>query len=526
MVVDVGADRPRRHPMALEPFIRSRLEDTPDPIDRRNFLLRYETYLQKYPAMAYRPATTAERFHRSPKRFRFMLGGNRAGKSFSAMMECLWYATGTHPYRKNIKTPNVGWSCTQSWEMVGTVLWATLRPMLEGFTWRVPSWVNKGRDIPYSVQIRVPGGWSTILFKSYEQGRESFQGTDRQWIHNDEQFPADVFEEQISRIGPGAPLQFWTAMTPVDPQAWLEERLTVEQPEEWDIFEMPIDENRISAGGVIPDGIIDETIESWPEEMRATRRKGKWSSFLGAVFKSFTRDTHVLSEAQEKKRFKWLGDKLHPSYLSTGGIDFGGNNPFVYLLIVYLGDDEWYVLDEYYWDYRKNGMRLMREHGVAIKALNQKWGIEPRNIWADHDKQDRFELANEGVHTEPADKGMRKSTLQETGVRAASGKRQLIETIQTLLMVSKRTKRARLQVAARCRNTIRQMISNRWPKGTDTKDPADLPVKIDDHAVDALEYGIHSERSVLAENIPAIHVDADQNLRNYTAGIMEDLGFD
>ena len=284
-------------------------------------------------------------------------------------------------------------------------------------------------------------------------------------------------------------------MTPIDPQPWLEERLTVDRPEEWGIFELPIDENRISQGGVIPDHRIDEAILNWPEEMRNTRRLGKWSSFLGAVFKHFSRDIHVIQEPAEKAMLRWAkSGKIHGSIISTGGVDFGGNNPFCYLLILQLPGDQWYVLDEYYWEYRIKGNRLLRDHAEAIKAMNRKWGLNPPNIWADHDKQDRMELEAGGVMTLPADKGARVSTLAETGVRAASHKRQLIETVQTLLTVVPRTGKPRWMVAARCKVLIKQMIGHRWAEGTDTRDPADLPVKIDDHAIDAMEYGIHSQR--------------------------------
>lgn len=494
----------KRYPMALDSAIRGRLLRASSPEERDHIRKQYGRKFRRRPGLAYRPAPTARCFHACQDRIRFLLGGNRSGKSRSSAQEVLWFATGTHPYRK-INVPNVGWYSTVSWEMVGSVLWASLQPLIKGFEWRVRSWVNKGRNIPYAVEVRVKGGWSVIMFKSYEQGRESYQGTERAWICNDEQFPPDIFEEQMSRIGPGDDLEFWAPMTPIDPQPWLEERLTVDRPDGWGIFEMPIDENRISRGGVIPDHRIDEAILNWPEEMRNTRRLGKWSSFLGAVFKSFNRDTHVISAEDEKSLLKWAkGGKIHGSLVSCGGVDFGGNNPFCYLIILQLPDDEWYVLDEYYWEYRIKGNRLLREHAQAIKDMNAKWGVNPPNIWADHDKQDRMELEADGVMTMPADKGQRKSTLQETGVRAASGKRQLIETIQTLLTVVRRTRRPRLMIAARCKNLIKQMIGHRWPEGTDTKDPADLPLKIDDHAIDAMEYGIHTQRVAFGQRSPIL----------------------
>lgn len=507
------AHAPGRYPLACDAVIQQRLErEASSHEQRRAILNEYARWFHKFPSLAYRPAPTAHEFHKSSKPVRFLFGGNRSGKSRSSAQEVLWYATGTHPY-KRIKTPNIGWYCTVSWEMVGSVLWATLEPLLKGFDYRVVSWLNKGRGIPYAVEVRTANGWSRILFKSYEQGRESFQGTERRWICNDEQFPEDIMQEQISRIGPGEALDMWAPQTPIDPQPWLEERVNVELPHDWDVFEMPLDENRVSAGGVIPDERIDATILSWPEEMRDTRRKGKFASFLGAVFKNFRRELHVLNEEEERSRIKFTaGGKIHGSVQCTGGIDFGGNNPFVYVLILNLGDDEWYVLDEYYWDYRIKGVRLMRDHAKAIIELHQKWGINPPNIWADHDKQDRYELEHEGVSTSPADKGMSKKIIAEGGVLAASGKRQLIETALTLFAVHPVKRYPRLRYAERCRHLIAQTIGLRWPEGTDTRDPQDAPVKKDDHAVDAMLYGVHSERGAVVE--PIIVLDADQQFKS------------
>ena len=40
-------------------------------------------------------------FHRSPKRNRWVFGGNRSGKTECGAVECVYMARGVHPYRKN-----------------------------------------------------------------------------------------------------------------------------------------------------------------------------------------------------------------------------------------------------------------------------------------------------------------------------------------------------------------------------------------------------------------------------------------
>lgn len=51
-----------------------------------------------------------------------------------------------------------------------------------------------------SVFVRhISGGTSTLQFKTYEQGRESFQGTSQQVIHLDEECPIEIYVECLLR---------------------------------------------------------------------------------------------------------------------------------------------------------------------------------------------------------------------------------------------------------------------------------------------------------------------------------------
>lgn len=349
--------------------------------------------------------------------------------------------------------------------------------LMQGTDAYVAVWHNKSRSIPGRIAVPTPNGESQILLKAYEQRREAFQGTDRRYIANDEQFPQDIYIEQISRVGPNEPLDFFTALTPVKPQPWLEERLTVDIPDAWDVFYFPLDDNRISRGGFIDDVTIDGLIEEWPEEVQPTRREGKWGSFMGVVYKSFNRATHVVSEEEEKKVYFPPG--IFNMLRCIGGLDFGANNPFVYLWAVRIPhlDNDWYIFDEYYWNPVIKGDRLLRQHAETILSNTKKWGLSLSATWADHDRQDRVDMHGYGLSTLPAIKDILEG----------------IETVQTYLKPHGPAQRPRLHIAARCTNTIREMSTYHWPEGTDTNDPKELPVGVDDHCADATRYIIHSE---------------------------------
>ena len=218
--------------------------------------------------------------------------------------------------------------------------------------------------------------------------------------------------------------------------------------------------------------------------MQATRRLGKWASFIGAVYKTFNRDLHVVTPDVEISEKYLVNGKVPNTSFCYGSIDWGGNNPFVFLLgykIPHL-DNEWYIFDEYYWDYRKKGERLIRDHAAEIKRRVKSYETSLHATYADHDVQDRAEMAASGVGTHPAAKEVLVG----------------IEFVQSLLKVRGETGRPRLHIASRCEQTIKQMSSLRWPDATINRDPQDVPVKKDDHAADALRYLCYSENKSAA----------------------------
>lgn len=62
----------------------------------------------------------------------------------------------------------------------------------------------------------VPDGISTLTFKSYDQGREKFQGTSRHFIHLDEEPDWEIYEECLLRLaGEGIQGHLLLTMTPL-----------------------------------------------------------------------------------------------------------------------------------------------------------------------------------------------------------------------------------------------------------------------------------------------------------------------
>src|SRR6478609_9941338 len=55
--------------------------------------------------ISYEPHEKQKQFHCSTDKIKLFLGGNRSGKSTAGVLELLWWATDTHPYRETPPAP-------------------------------------------------------------------------------------------------------------------------------------------------------------------------------------------------------------------------------------------------------------------------------------------------------------------------------------------------------------------------------------------------------------------------------------
>lgn len=405
--------------------------------------------------LLYRPLPAMREFHSSPKKNRFLFGGNRSGKSESCIgFDLGSFALGVHPYRKTPKNATI-WAAANTWQLVGKLLWREkIKTYIPSSQMQSIIWHNKGAEIP--AELRLVNG-NRIEFKAYEQGRKSFEGRAIDAFYGDEQCKSDseqIWQEIQARLMDknGFSAQ---SMTPIIPQVWLEERVR-DLPDTDGIFYADLNENRKSRGGFIDDKEIDMMIAEWPAEVQQTRIKGYFAAFAGAVYKTFSRDTHVI------KPFKIPDD-----WTRYRAIDWGFNNPFVCLWLARNPDRRWYVYAEHY-----RARETLAYHAERIKQISGR--EKYRVTWADHDAQERHEFSKLGIATMPAKKDIHLG----------------IEAVQAALKVQGDGK-PRLFIFKTCKNTIREMAGYTWAEGTETKDAKDEPLKVNDHACDCLRYAIY-----------------------------------
>ncbi len=156
---------------------------------------------------------TVVQFFDAGKRYpeRLLMGGNRTGKTEGAAYEVSCHLTGLYPpwwTGKRFNHPTEWWAASQTATVTRDVMQLALYgPKHEApKTGMIPGHLivfdTPKNSIPNGIETiwvkHVSGGTSTVQFKSYDQGRASFQGTARN-IWFDEECPEDVYTEALLR---------------------------------------------------------------------------------------------------------------------------------------------------------------------------------------------------------------------------------------------------------------------------------------------------------------------------------------
>ena len=176
----------------------------------------------------YRPYPKQSEFHAAGQshRERLLMAGNQLGKTLAGGFEVAIHATGRYPdwwSGRRFDRPTVGWAGGITGEVVRDTVQKVLvgRPGQEG-TGAIPKdaivEVVSARGIPDLLDTikvhHVSGGVSVIGQKTYASGREKFQGETLDLVWFDEEPPADIYTEGLTRTNVGAN-PVWMTFTPL-----------------------------------------------------------------------------------------------------------------------------------------------------------------------------------------------------------------------------------------------------------------------------------------------------------------------
>jgi phage terminase large subunit-like protein len=254
----------------------------------------------------YEPHKKQVAFHKSTRKGRIYLGGNRAGKTTANVIECLWWLTKTHPYRPEVN------------EIVGEVRgrlvcvdfvnglegiilpqfkqWCPKKYLIDG------SW-EKSYD-KYEKTLTLNNG-SFIEFRSYDQDLDKFAGTSRHFVSFDEECPKHIFNECRARIIDVGPIgSWWISMTPLDGLTWIYEdyykdwkKLPDAEKPNYKTFIIQAD--MLDNPNIGPEE-AEEYLSSLDPDERTAREHGNFINLGGQVFKNFKPEIHRISFADFK----------------------------------------------------------------------------------------------------------------------------------------------------------------------------------------------------------------------------------
>jgi len=326
-------------------------EEGPDPNDLRRHAKRMYTemqYRQKYRRIDfYRPNLKQLAFHNLRVPEKMLRAGNQQGKTHAAGFEFASHTLALYPDwwegRKFLAPPPIerpvefmGWvSCTTSTMVRDGAQLKLLGPVREAGGLGTglipldnivgkPSMARGIADFVDTATVRREiGGTARIQFKTYEMGREAYQGSpvDVNWLDEDVSRDDDtIYGEVLARKTTTRGIVI-CSLTPLLGLSPLRKRFKARAGGECADVLMTIDDCRVSRGGHIPDEDVPDIIASYDENQRATRVYGADMQGEGAVFDvPVERIKHRRDPAEFPTSWRWLWalDFRHSGSGTTG----------------------------------------------------------------------------------------------------------------------------------------------------------------------------------------------------------------
>lgn len=443
------------------------------PADLKRQLVNSVRKIKQYPGIDnYQPHEMQLAFHSSEAKGKLFMGGNRAGKTVGGAAEMVMRLTGKHPYREGlprapIRARGVAVDFDRGVKQIMIPEIAKWVPMSE--------LINGSWEDSYSKTDRVLTleNGSSLEFMSYEQDVGKFQGTSRHCIWFDEEPPEDIFKECMARLI-DTDGDWWMTMTPLIEMSWtynqLYEPASRKILSDIDLFEANTKDNPH-----INMTAFERLTQTMSEEEKKTRGSGVYISHTGLVYgESFTRTRNIIPDIRKSSRFKILRE----SWSHFQMMDHGYNNPTAWLFAAYDNDGRIIIYDEIY-----ETKKLVSELAEMVKdkraelAINTGYAVGDPSIKS----------------TNPVTGGSVQSEYGENGIYIALGNNDVQSGItRTQAMFSEQ----QLLITENCENLLAEIYKYKWDrhltKIKDRKNKKEEPLKKDDHAMDAMRYGVMS----------------------------------
>jgi PBSX family phage terminase large subunit len=197
---------------------------------------------------------------------------------------------------------------------------------------------------------------------------------------------------------------------------------------------------------------------------------GEWVMAEGIIYSMFTQDMVIERIA--------IGIKINKKWI---GVDYGQSNATTFILVGIGSDNKFYILDEYF--HSGKDSQIQKSPQVYAKDF-KKWLIK--------NGVDGMPVVYDKIFIDPSAKGFMLQLHQE-GIREV---RQADNSVNNgIELMSSIIQSGLLRVLSTCKNTITEFSSYSWDAKAQQRGE-DIPVKKNDHCMDALRYIANGTRII------------------------------
>jgi PBSX family phage terminase large subunit len=386
----------------------------------------------------YKPLPKQYAFHQSRAQISAYFGGLGSGKTFAGAHKSLEYM---------IDYPgSTGWIGANTYKVLKR---ATMRTFFEILPPDLIHRFNRSE-----LELELTNG-STAFFGSTEKP-DNLRGPNLNWWWLDEVNSSSkaAYLNMLGRLRVGEPRAWctgtakgfnWTYDEFADPRKKKEGR--------WFIISSTRENKHL------PPGYVKMLEESYHGAFAKQEIEGEFVGFEGMVYASFNYQDHV------KDMFP-VELKAMPAFV---GVDFGYTNPSAMVLFTLDNDDRVWVHEEFY------------EREVFVEELVRK--LEE---W----KQMGYDI--QGIYCDPSQPGSIQK-IRDAGFNAYDADNSVFDGIREVSnKIAKRAdgKPGLFVREPSCPNLLVEFMNYRYQESEDGKPMQEKPVKMFDHAMDALRYGI------------------------------------
>lgn len=411
----------------------------------------------------YAPYPKQAEFHElgATVRERCLIAGNQLGKTMCAGYECAMHLTGQYPegWRgRRWDRPIVMWAASETMEVSRDagqrILLGREGQRGEG---AIPGasivslapYPNVKDAVTIAKVRHVSGGFSTVVFKSYDQGRRKFQGDTIDIFWPDEEPPEDIYTEGLTRTNATGGMVLMT-FTPLLGMSSVVKRFLLEESPDRAVVHMTIDD----ALHYTPEE-RQRIIDSYPEHEREARTKGVPVMGSGRVF-PIAESAIVVDRVD-----------VQPEWSRIVGIDFGWDHPTAAAWLAHDRDNDIvYVTDDYSLSRATPVIHAsnIRRKGATIPVAWPHDGLQ-------HDKGSGEQLA-EQYRAEGLAMLRERATFPDGSNGVEAGIMDMLDRMQT----------GRWKVARSCENWLGEFRLYHRKNG--------LIVKLDDDCISASRYAL------------------------------------